>query len=324
MAVTEMKDTEQEDIDALNFNMDLDEDELDALDEEEYEEEEGEDEEPEEKKAASEEDPPKDEEESDEDYSKRVTKRINKLTFRAKSAEEREEAARKEAAKYKKEALELRAKQEESDIEGLKHKQKAAKTRLQHAYDDGEDATEIAEAQAELSEVSAEIAFAKRQKTKSPEVDEEDQKEQKDGPSPVAKAWVDENKGWFNKPENKVYRAAAIAIEGDLKDEGYSIDDEDLYEELDRRLAVAMPGIKVLRGDAEEDDVDNEDTADDKKSLKKRGQQVVAGQGRGGEGVRKKKSVKRLNQDDLKSMQTYGFDPHSPEDRKAWLNRNKI
>jgi len=53
-----------------------------------------------------------------------------------------------------------------------------------------------------------------------------------------AEEWAGTNK-WFG--EDKVMTAAALAIDSDLKEQGYSPDDEDFYEEVDNRIKDAFP-----------------------------------------------------------------------------------
>ena len=55
---------------------------------------------------------------------------------------------------------------------------------------------------------------------------------------PKAQTWASENE-WFGK--DTIRTAAALAIDAELKGEGYSPDDEEFYNEVDRRLQNAFP-----------------------------------------------------------------------------------
>lgn len=302
MAEAERQNEEFDDID--QFNIDIE----DELEEEEFEEEAPVEEEVEAKK---------EEESEEEKYGRKVQKRIDTLTYRAKSAEEREEAERQKRIQVEEELDELRSAASENSLKHLEDRKKAAKARLRTAYEDGGEANEIADAQAELADISSEIAV-KRNSKPTPRKKEEVKKEDTGGGSPATNAWVRDNE-WMSDPKNMAYRSAAVTLEQQLYNEGYDLD-ESLYEELDKRLEKMMPGIKNLRGDAEEELKEEE-----KEYTKERGHQTVVSQGRSGQGVKRGgKPGTRLTQDDLKTMSKYGFDPNSPEDRKAWLNRNKL
>ncbi len=53
-----------------------------------------------------------------------------------------------------------------------------------------------------------------------------------------AEEWASDNE-WFGK--DNIMTAAALAIDADLKEQGYSPDDEDFYEEVNNRIQNAFP-----------------------------------------------------------------------------------
>ena len=55
---------------------------------------------------------------------------------------------------------------------------------------------------------------------------------------PRAKDWASDNE-WFG--QDTIRTAAALAIDAELKGEGYNPDDEEFYNEIDRRLGKAFP-----------------------------------------------------------------------------------
>jgi len=57
-------------------------------------------------------------------------------------------------------------------------------------------------------------------------------------PDPKAQDWATQNE-WFGK--DNVMTAAALAIDADLKEEGYSTEGEDFYQEVNKRIQEAFP-----------------------------------------------------------------------------------
>ena len=57
-------------------------------------------------------------------------------------------------------------------------------------------------------------------------------------PEPKAQDWASQNE-WFGK--DNVMTAAALAIDADLKEEGYNTEGEDFYQEVNKRIQEAFP-----------------------------------------------------------------------------------
>ena len=57
-------------------------------------------------------------------------------------------------------------------------------------------------------------------------------------PDPRAVDWQANNE-WFGK--DNIMTASALAIDAELKNEGYSPNDEDFYDEIDKRMRTAFP-----------------------------------------------------------------------------------
>ena len=55
---------------------------------------------------------------------------------------------------------------------------------------------------------------------------------------PRAEEWASNN-DWFGK--DNIMTAAALAIDTDLKEEGYSPNDDEFYQEIDNRIKTAFP-----------------------------------------------------------------------------------
>ena len=64
------------------------------------------------------------------------------------------------------------------------------------------------------------------------------QYQQQPTPDPKAQSWAEKN-DWFG--EDKIRTAAALAIDADLKEEGFNPTDDDYYTEVDNRLKEAFP-----------------------------------------------------------------------------------
>ena len=57
-------------------------------------------------------------------------------------------------------------------------------------------------------------------------------------PDPGAEDWASKNE-WFG--HDKIMTAAALAIDAELKEEGYNPSDKDFYQEIDNRIKTAFP-----------------------------------------------------------------------------------
>jgi hypothetical protein len=93
------------------------------------------------------------------------------------------------------------------------------------------------DAQADLKTVgSAKLNYEESPQEVQPR--EEVQPQPQQSFDPKAQEWATENE-WFGK--DTIRTAAALAIDAELKGEGYSPDDEEFYTEIDRRLQNAFP-----------------------------------------------------------------------------------
>ena len=64
------------------------------------------------------------------------------------------------------------------------------------------------------------------------------QQQMQPAPDPRAQDWAADNE-WFGK--DNVMTASALAIDAELKNEGYTPEDPDFYIEIDKRIAAAFP-----------------------------------------------------------------------------------
>jgi hypothetical protein len=226
---------------------------------------------------------PKDSEElSPEEVSQRVQKRINTLTLRAKSAEEREAALlnRIQALESQRKVAVQTAEKAVTDgydvaEKALKDKIEQGKVAFKAAYDSG-DKDALADAQLAIAEASAELKFVQAQKANRPAaVQEGDEDKGSEKPpvqrpqyDPKAVAWAKEN-SWFGK--DRTMTAVAMAVDAALKDEGWDPRSDDYYEEVDRRLREELPHKFK----------DEDDGAEEVVEKKPQRRQVVQGRSRG-------------------------------------------
>lgn len=111
---------------------------------------------------------------------------------------------------------------------------------------------------------------------------------QREPPAPLAVAWIDRNKIWFNNPEYAGHKHFVLGVDAQLIKEGYDKHSPTYYAELDKRVDKAFPVLRRSMGAG---------TAP-----------PVAPVGAGGSKVVAKGSV-RLNRDDLANMRRFGLDP---------------
>ena len=128
----------------------------------------------------------------------------------------------------------------------LKDKLELARTNYKTAHQEG-DTEKILQAQEFLNDAQNDLKSVgvTKQQFKEPEVEQKQeqaqqpqQQYQQPTPDPRAQSWAEQN-DWFG--EDKVRTAAALAIDADLKEEGFSPQDEEYYQEIDNRLKEAFP-----------------------------------------------------------------------------------
>ena len=109
------------------------------------------------------------------------------------------------------------------------------------AFEEG-NKEKLLQAQESLNDAQADLKTVGSAKLNYDRVPEQVQQAAAPQPQPVfdpkAQTWASENE-WFGK--DTIRTAAALAIDAELKGEGYSPDDEEFYNEVDRRLQNAFP-----------------------------------------------------------------------------------
>jgi hypothetical protein len=113
------------------------------------------------------------------------------------------------------------------------------------AFESGEK-EKLLQAQEMLNEAQVDLKHLNLTKAQMEEVVEQPEPEQaapvqqpvQQTPDPRAEEWAADNE-WFGK--DKILTVSALTIDQELKAEGYDPDDEEFYQEVDRRLAEAFP-----------------------------------------------------------------------------------
>jgi len=195
-----------------------------------------------------------------EDYSEGVKKRINKLTYKVRESERREQAAIEYARSVQEELNKTKNKLSKTDQNlydeystRVTSELNSVQERYKKAYESG-DTDALLEAQKELAKLAVEEESLKRVRPQAEtqvEVTPDEQQvapkwtqpaqqqQQAPQPDPKAKAWADKNE-WFG--DDLAMTTAAFAFHRQLTEgEGYDPTSDEYYKEVDKRLAEAFP-----------------------------------------------------------------------------------
>ena len=192
-----------------------------------------------------------------EEYSEGVKKRIDRLTYKIREAERREQAAVQFAQKIKEEKDSLEGKFKELDdgyvneFTGRVQSQlESAKNNLKNAVAKGD-----IDAQVNANQLLAKLAI-EEERIKATEVQRKATADQADNagqvvqqpvqnnvatpkPDPRAEAWAEKNE-WFGKDETMTY--ASFGIHKKLvEQEGYDPTSDEYYDEVDKRIRTEFP-----------------------------------------------------------------------------------
>ena len=126
----------------------------------------------------------------------------------------------------------------------LNDKLELARSAYKTAHEEG-DSAKILKAQEYLNETQNDLkslGATKEHFKEQPEVKQQlqqpQQQYQQPTPDPKAQDWASKNE-WFG--QDKVMTAAALAIDADLKQEGFSPTEDEYYQEIDSRLKESFP-----------------------------------------------------------------------------------
>ena len=178
----------------------------------------------------------------------------------------------------------------------LKDKLDLARSAYADAFE-AQDKEKLLKAQEALNEAQTDlknVAVTKSKFTEQPEQKEQVQQQpvqqqQTTQPDPRAVNWQANNE-WFGK--DNIMTASALAIDAELKNEGYSPTDEDFYDEIDKRMQAAFPNkFKEQSATTERNDGSSSPS------------QVVAGGSRSSPNPKKVK----LSQEDVRLANKWGI-----------------
>jgi len=178
----------------------------------------------------------------------------------------------------------------------LKDKLDLARSAYADAFE-AQDKEKLLKAQEALNEAQTDlknVAVTKSKFTEQPEQKEQVQQQpvqqqQTTQPDPRAVNWQANNE-WFGK--DNIMTASALAIDAELKNEGYSPADEDFYDEIDKRMQAAFPNkFKEQSATTERNDGSSSPS------------QVVAGGSRSSPNPKKVK----LSQEDVRLANKWGI-----------------
>ena len=132
----------------------------------------------------------------------------------------------------------------------LKDKLDLARTAYTDAFE-SQDKEKLLKAQEQLNEAQTDlknVAVTKSKFTEQPKQKEQTPQpaQQPAQPDPRAVDWQ-ANNDWFGK--DNIMTASALAIDAELKNEGYSPNDEDFYNEIDKRMRTAFPNKFTTQGE---------------------------------------------------------------------------
>jgi hypothetical protein len=126
----------------------------------------------------------------------------------------------------------------------LTDKLELARNVYKTAHDEG-DAQKILQAQESLNEAQNDLKSlsATKQQFQKPEVEQQAVPQQQPyqpqpTPDPRAQEWASQN-DWFG--QDRIMTAAALAIDGELKEEGFNPTEPEYYSEIDSRLKETFP-----------------------------------------------------------------------------------
>lgn len=188
---------------------------------------------------------------------KGAEKRIRQLIRQRKEREEtiqtllaQNEELKNNLSKKDKEVVSITSNSLNANEQSLEKTIKMAKEVYLEAFENGEK-ERVLEAQETLNNAQADLKMLQRMKVNAAkqqqelEAQPEPEVQQQLQPAAVdvkAQEWAEQN-DWFG--EDTIKTAAALALDAELKSEGYDPNDNEFYEEIDRRLEKAFGGSSV-------------------------------------------------------------------------------
>jgi hypothetical protein len=263
-----------------------------------------------------------------ESYSKRVQKRINKLTDKVRKFEQ-------ETNFWKERVSALEAKTSAREFSDFQQQVAYSEAQLAASYQDTQAAYKRAKEEGDIeSEMKAhdkmldlrdQLAEKRRLSQAAKEQADKFQQQAQPQQPPSAssaevpanlpdgtKQWLKANP-WFMKGADPTAAKFARELDAALQEEGYTPDDPAMYSELDKRLRAVVPRVAKLA---------KESPTSSKLPPKARVAGSSADGQRTGTPGSSANPKRVLTHSDLDSMRKFNMDPRNPSHRKAWLHRN--
>ena len=265
------------------------------------------------------------------EYSKRVSRRVNKLNARAREAEERAAAAERLAQEREQQLHQyknLAASHETAALTAEEEKIKAQEAQVDEIYRQAVQSGD-AELQSKATTLKNEVAIrkeklntAKARKEAQAQQQEQYQPYQEQAPqgqvqpqpqepTKEALAWHESNP-WYGDAENEDHKQAtqfAYFTHYNLISEGYEPDSEDYYQALDSRVERAYPNLPRQSREAPPEQIEQ---SEDQPAV----QRVASAQSSGRSQTRVKKDGVRFSNSELERIR--GLKPHNMSDDQ-WI-----
>ena len=266
------------------------------------------------------------------EYSKRVSRRVNKLNQKTREAEERAEAALRLAEQKEQELQQFRnfaVQQQTTTLQAEEDKVKAQESQVDEIYRQAVQSGD-ADLMSQATTLKNEIAIKKEkintaksrqaqqmQQYAQPEQNQQPQQYQQPAqqapqqdikPTEQALGWHERNK-WYGDAENEENLQAtqfAYFTHFNLINEGYEPDSQDYYEALDSRIGKAYPNLD--RGEEAPDAAESES--------RPAVQRVASATPSGRQQSRGKQSGVRFSNSELERIR--GLKPHNMSEDQ-WL-----
>ena len=258
------------------------------------------------------------------EYSKRVSRRVNKLNARAREAEQRAAAAERLAQEREQQLHQyqnLAASHETAALTAEEEKIKAQEAQVDDIYRQAVQSGD-AELQSKATTLKNEVAIrkeklntakarreaqAQQQEQYQPYQEQAPQQQQEVPPAEPTKealAWHETNP-WYGDAENEEYKQAtqfAYFTHYNLISEGYEPDSEDYYQALDSRVERAYPNLPRQSREAPPEQIEQSES-------QPAVQRVASAQSSGRSQTRVKKDGVRFSNSELERIR--GLKPHN-------------
>ena len=249
---------------------------------------------------------------------KGAEKRIRQLVRQRKEREEELSAAQEKIKALEEDAKYSTYSQVSSEEEAvtttenyLNNQLSMAEQNFKSAYEAG-DQEKLLEAQKALTNTQTELRFLEdkkkdvetRKAVLAYEAEEAPKKAPKTPVNVKAKNWASRNE-WFG--QDKIATATALAIDAELKENGYDPSSDDFFEMIDQRIREELPH-KFKEA---------ESAPESEEATPKKPRQTVAGQSRSSASAKKVK----LNQEDIRLAKKWGIPIEKYAANKAQMEK---